>query len=402
MQFNYRIRLANTDREVSGRLEASDLAQAEAALRADGFQILSIKPRVSLSQLLTQRPAARLSRSQVLELTEQLGSLLDAGLPIDRALKLLRGTLPGESARHIVGELLLDIERGSTLAAAFERHGATFPGLYVNMVRAGEEGGILPLTLRRLIEFYERSIEFRNFLISSSIYPITLLLFGISAIAVLTLAVIPKFADVFDSMGQELPGSAAFLIGASSLLSQHGLELLAAGLILGLTAWAYGRTRPGQLWWHGLVLRLPLLGSLLLKANLSRACRTMGTLLQAGVPILKALHIVSRLSENIHVNQALGRLERGIRDGEGLAAPMRNDPFFPPLLSNLVSVGEETGDVGAMLIKVAEQYDADVRKAAKRLIALFEPTMIIIMGGLIGAIVLSMLSAIFSINDMGL
>jgi type II secretory pathway component PulF len=143
-----------------------------------------------------------------------------------------------------------------------------------------------------------------------------------------------------------------------------------------------------------------MLGGLILKANLSRACRTLGTLILAGVPILKSLHIVAQLSENTYVNQALARLERGIREGEGLAAPIRQDTFFPPLLSNLVTVGEETGDVGSMLVRVAEQYDADVRKTAKRFIALFEPLTIIVMGGLIGSIVLAMLTAIFSINDM--
>ncbi|MBV8466575.1 MAG: type II secretion system F family protein [Burkholderiales bacterium] len=397
-RFGYRIRLSG--QIVQGELEADSRDHAEGILREQGFDVVETTLKQGLFAQLKFAGSARVGRADVLEFTTQLATLLDAGLPIDRALKVLHRTLAGEAISDLTLSLLIDIEKGETLATAFGRHPEAFPNLYVNMVKAGEEGGILPLTLRRLIEYYERSIEFRNFLISSSIYPFTLLCFGVIALVVLAVAVIPKFAAVFEDMGRSLPASAAFLIGLSGFLRLHGLELLAALVVAVLSVWGYIRTEAGRHWWHRAQLRLPMVGELVLKANLSRACRTLGTLVLAGVPILKSLHIVAQLSENTMVNRALGRLERGIREGEGLAAPIRADAFFPPLLSNLVTVGEETGDVGTMLVKVAEQYDADVRKIAKRFIALFEPLTIIVMGGLIGAIVLSMLSAIFSINDM--
>lgn len=398
-QYAYRVRIG--EQTVSGLMEAPGTPQVESALRENGWEILQITEKKPLLEVLFTPRRSKAGMGDVLEFTSQLLTLLDAGLPIDRALKILINTLPSQSLTPIMQELLADIERGSTLHDAFSKHPQAFPRLYNNMVKAGEEGGILPVTLARLIDFYERSIEFRNFLISSSIYPAVLLVFSVSALIALTVMVIPKFAEVFDNMGKQLPPAAAFLIDTSHFLTDYGLQMLMGIVIAGFSFFMYTRQPAGKMWWHQLILRLPLLGDLLLKANLSRACRTLGTLLSAGVPILNALRIVSQLSENVQVNEALSRLERGIRDGEGLAAPMRMDRFFPPLLTNLVTVGEETGDIARMLMKVADQYDADVRKTAKRFVALFEPLMIVVMGGLIGAIVVSMLTAIFSLNEMG-
>lgn len=396
--FAYQVRINNQD--VSGVMEAPALAQAESILRDNGWEILRVHEKTALLAGLFAPRRSSVAMGDVLEFTSQLLTLLDAGLPIDRALKILINTLPNPNMSGILQELLADIERGSTLYDAFTKHPQAFPRLYVNMVKAGEEGGILPITLGRLIDFYERSIEFRSFLVSSSIYPLILLVFGIGALIALTVLVIPKFAEVFENMGRALPPAAAFLIGTSHFLTDYGIEIILGIATAGFAFYMYIRQPTGKLWWHQLLLRLPLLGNLLLKANLSRACRTLGTLLMAGVPILNALRIVSQLSDNLQVNEALSRLERGIRDGEGLAAPMRADRFFPPLLTNLVTVGEETGDIARMLMKVADQYDGDVRKTAKRFVALFEPIMIVVMGGLIGAIVVSMMTAIFSLNDM--
>ncbi len=385
---------------VKGSLEAESAERAEQLLRENGWELLSVSEKRPFLNM--QLGGSKAKMDDVLEFTAQLRTLTEAGLPLDRALKILMATLPNQSLRGVIRELLLDIEKGSPLAEAFAKHPSVFPRLYINMVKAGEEGGILPLTLARLIEFYERSIEFRNFLITSSIYPAALLVFGLSALVVLTVFVIPKFAEVFTNMGKDLPGAAAVLIGSSKFFTEHGIELLLAGVAAVALFNIYVRTPSGKMWWHSILLRMPIVGDLILKTNLSRACRTLGTLLGAGVPILKALQIVSQLSDNLPVNLALSRLERGIRDGEGLAGPMRTDRFFPPFMTNLVTVGEETGDIGIMLVKVADQYDNDVRKSAKRFVALFEPMMIVVMGGLIGAIVVSMLTAIFSINEMGM
>lgn len=270
------------------------------------------------------------------------------------------------------------------------------------MVRAGEEGGVLPVVMQRLVEFYTRSIEFRSFLVTSSIYPVLLFFFGVSALLGLTVFVLPKFGQIFTDMHQELPMAAAVLIGTGEFLKTYGLYILAV-IALALTGFAMAlRDEKWRERWQLLLLRMPVLGPLLLKIQLAHVCRTWGTLLASGVPILTGMRIVRELTEHIPLRRALDRLVRAVQEGKGVSGPVRADPFFPRLLGQLAAVGEESGALDAMLVKVADQYEKDIQKATRNLVALFEPMMILLMGGLIGTIVVSMLTAIFSINDMPL
>jgi type II secretory pathway component PulF len=400
-RFSYRA-LNPQGKTVTGTLEDSDAAAVSAQLRAGGMIPLHIGekdgPRRLAALPFIGQP--RVALGDVLEFTEQLGALLKAGLALDRALKILQGTLENPALQEVVRGIYLEVEKGQSLADAFSQYPRIFPRVYVNMIRAGEEGGILPLALERLIDFYERTLEFRNFLITSSIYPVLLFVFGIASLIVLTVVVIPKFGEIFNDMGQELPFAAAVLINTSNFLVAYGLPML-GGLALAVWAFlAYIRTAGGQVWWHGLVLRAPVAGKLILKIQLSRLCRTLGTLLGSGVPILTSIHIIQGLTDNIPLKRAVDRLQQSIKEGQGVARPLRADGFFPPLLGHLATVGEETGSLDKMLLKVADQYDTDIRKATKGFISIFEPAMIVAMGGLIGAIVVSMLTAIFSINDL--
>jgi type II secretory pathway component PulF len=400
-RFSYRA-LNPQGKTVTGTLEDSDAAAVSAQLRSGGLIPLHIgekdAPRRLAALPFIGQP--RVALGDVLEFTEQLGALLKAGLALDRALKILQGTLENLALQEVVRGIYLEVEKGQSLADAFSQYPRIFPRVYVNMIRAGEEGGILPLALERLIDFYERTLEFRNFLITSSIYPVLLFVFGIASLIVLTVVVIPKFGEIFNDMGQELPFAAAVLINTSNFLVAYGLPML-GGLALAVWAFlAYIRTAGGQVWWHGLVLRAPVAGKLILKIQLSRLCRTLGTLLGSGVPILTSIHIIQGLTDNIPLKRAVDRLQQSIKEGQGVARPLRADSFFPPLLGHLATVGEETGSLDKMLLKVADQYDTDIRKATKGFISIFEPAMIVAMGGLIGAIVVSMLTAIFSINDL--
>lgn len=338
----------------------------------------------------------------VLGMTEQLLTLLDAGLPLDRALHICQGSIEQAYFRTVMQEVVLDVEKGNTLADSFQRHPKVFPRLYVNMVRAGEEGGVLPVVMQRLVEFYTRSLEFRSFLITSSIYPVLLFLFGVSALLGLTIFVLPKFGQIFSDMNQPLPLPAMVLIGTGEFLKKYGVPILVF-LTLGVFTFAYALR--DDVWkerWQLVLLRLPILGPLLLKIQLAHVCRTWGTLLASGVPILTGMRIVRELTEHIPLQKALDRLVRAVQEGRGVSAPVRADPFFPKLLGQLTTVGEESGALDSMLIKIADQYEKDIQKATRNLVALFEPVMILVMGGLIGMIVISMLGAIFSINDMPL
>ncbi len=349
---------------------------------------------------------SRWSRSvgikHVLAMTEQLLTLQEAGLPLDRALHICLGSIDHAYFRRVMQLVLVDVEKGNTLADAFAKTPAVFPRLYINMIRAGEEGGVLPVVMKRLIEFYTRSIEFRSFLVTSSIYPALLFTFGVCALLGLTVFVLPKFGQIFADMNQALPLPAAVLIGVGDFLKTFGAYIFAFFVLLGI---GFSYAIKDIYWrekWQRLLLRMPLLGSLLLKIKLANVCRTWGTLLSSGVPILTGMRIVRELSDNIPLMQALDRLVLAVQEGRGVSGPVLADPFFPRLLGQLATVGEESGSLDKMLIKVADQYEKDIQKATRNLVALFEPAMILVMGGLIGAVVVSMLTAIFSINDMPL
>lgn len=352
--------------------------------------------------LTSWRVGRRVGIKQVLAMTEQLLTLLDAGLPLDRALHISQGSVDHLRFQTIMQHVVVDVEKGNTLADAFMRHPDVFPRLYVNMVRAGEEGGVLPVVMKRLVEFYTRSLEFRSFLLTSSIYPLLLLVFGLSALLGLTVFVLPKFGQIFSDMNQALPLPAAVLIGIGEFLKAYGLPiLLASGA--GILVCAYLlRDERWRERWQRVLMRLPILGSLLLKIQLSHVCRTWGTLLSSGVPILTGMRIVRELTDHIPLRKSLDRLIRALQEGRGVAEPVRSDPLFPRLLGQLATIGEESGALDSMLIKIADHYEKDIQKATRSLVALFEPVMILVMGGLIGGIVISMLSAIFSINDMPL
>lgn len=388
-------------RKVSGVLDENDAGKVRATLEGYGLTPVKITDAAAGGFSLPSL-GGRVSMKQVLEFTDQLNSLLNAGLPLDRALQVLMGTLENPAMLDVVKGIYLEVEKGSSLADAFSQYPKVFPRIFVNMIRAGEEGGILPVVLGRLIEFYERTLEFRSFLITSSVYPVLLFFFGMGAIVVLTVVVIPKFGQIFSDMGQKLPTAAALLVGVSDFLVHYGLFLLGGIALVGGLFYYATRGPQGQRWLDQTILGIPILGRLVLRIQLARVTRTLGTLLASGVPILTSIRIVQGLTDNIPLKDALERLMQAVREGKGVAQPLRADRFFPPLLGHLATVGEESGSLDRMLLKVADQYDSEVRKITKTFVSLFEPLMIIGMGGLIGLMVVSMLTAIFSINDLPL
>ena len=344
----------------------------------------------------------RVGIKHVVAMSEQLLTLIEAGLPLDRALHISLGSLSHERFKRVMEMVVIEVEKGSTLADAFAKTPNVFPRLYINMIRAGEEGGVLPLVIRRLVEFYTRSIEFRSFLITSSIYPAVLFVFGVSALLGLTVFVLPKFGQIFADMNQTLPLPAAILISAGEFLQSNGLYIL-CGTALLVLVFLQALRKPYWLEiWQRILLRTPLVGNLILKIQLANVCRTWGTLMASGVPILTGMRIVRELSNNLPLAKALDRVVHAVQEGKGVAAPILADPFFPRLLGQLATVGEESGALDKMLLKVADQYENDIQKATRNLVSIFEPVMILVMGGLIGTVVVSMLSAIFSINDMPL
>jgi general secretion pathway protein F len=342
----------------------------------------------------------RISRREVMTFTHQLATLVDAGLPIDRALAILTDLQEGPKFKNVLLGLRRSVQSGASLADALGKHPSLFNRLYINMVKAGEAGGVLELIFTRLAEFLERAQEMRDHVISAMLYPVILISIGGIAVLILVAVVIPKFETIFKSLGESLPLSTAILVQVSNFVRYYwyiGAGILAAAL-LSFRTWV--RTPGGRKSWDGLKLKLPVFGDLIRKIEIARFSRTMGTLVNSGVPILQALSIVKETLTNDVISGALISVYGGIKEGEGISGPLREAKVFPPLAIHMIKVGEETGRLEAMLEKVAEAYEYEVRSTIKRLLALLEPLMIVLMGCLVGFIVASIMQAIFQFSTM--
>ena len=337
---------------------------------------------------------------QLLQFTQELSTLLGAGLPLDRSLSILGNLVEGEEFKKIMRLLLEGVRAGKSLAGAMGEHADVFPKLYVNMVRAGESGGILEGVLRFLGEYLERSLALKEDIRSALIYPVFLAAAAGISLVILFVYVIPRFAVIFQDVGQALPWITKAVMNFSYALTEYGWVILLLAIV-GIVGGAfYLRSPEGRLEWDRFCLRAWLLGDLVRKFEMARFGRTLSALLKGGVPLLEALGTVQGVVGNRLVARAIGQVQVRVREGKGMAKPLADTGLFPDLALNMIAVGEETGKLEAMLGNVAEHYDQEVKRTAKRLTSLLEPALILGMGLVIGVVVISMLLAIFSINDL--
>ncbi|RMG04003.1 MAG: type II secretion system protein GspF [Nitrospirae bacterium] len=337
-------------------------------------------------------------KPDMLLFTTELSALLSAGLPLDRSLNILSTITEQKSMRAVIEGILKSIREGSSFSEALGQHPEVFPRIYVNMVRAGESGGVLDLVLDKLVEFLETTRQLRENIISAMIYPIILILTGGISLIVLFTYVIPKFARIFEDLGQAIPLPTQMLISFSGFISSWGWLIL---LVMVLTVYLfrrYTRSPEGRRRWDG--YKLKLLGDIIVRLETSRFCRTLGTLLKSGVPLLQALSNVREIITNTVFREAIDQLVTGAREGKGIATPIEKTGIFPPLALSMIRVGEETGQLDEMLLRVADTYEKSLRASVRRFISLLEPALILIMGLVIGFIVISILLAIFSINEL--
>ena len=334
--------------------------------------------------------------------SRQLAVLLEAGIPLDHALGIAGEVAEDPEFRGVIARVRRSVEEGSALADAFARHPRTFNELYVSMVRAGEAGGALDQILKRLAEFLEEWQRIRDVVVSALLYPAFLSAFAAGAVTLLVVFVVPRFAGVFGDLGARLPAPTRVLLAVSDFLRRGWWAIGAGLLVLGGALASAARTPRWRAWWDRTVLTLPLAGDLAVKIQVSRFARVFGTLIASGVPILRALEIVTGTLTNSVFSGSLARVQTGLKEGQGVAEPLRRAGVFPPLFLHMVTVGEETGRLEEMMLTVAATYDRDVETAARRLLSLLEPIIILLMGVVIGAIILSILWAIFSVNQMAL
>lgn len=394
-------------RTIDGVMEALDSQAVIDRLHREAYFPVRVEaaedrprlPGLGLSVGAPQRVPAR----DLLAFTQQLSTLVDAGIPLDRALTILADLAMSPRLRQIVQDVAQSVQTGSTLADALSRHHPRpFSRLYINTVRAGEKGGALEVALRRLVEHLEATRELRDALTSAMFYPALLFGVGVSAVIFLMTFVLPRFAVIFRDLNQELPWPTQVLLTISEGLVAYWWVL---GLIVlaGLLSWQLlTRSEAGRLAVDGWLLGLPALGDLLRKVEVGRFARTLGTLLHAGVPLLNALGVAREVAANRVLALALGTVQEGAKRGDGLARPMGESGAFPTLCVHMVRIGEETGRLEEMLGRVASTYEGEIRVALRRFIALLEPTIIIVLGLVVLGIVVSILLAILSINELPL
>jgi general secretion pathway protein F len=339
-------------------------------------------------------------RKDVLLFTQELSTLLTSSVPLDRALSITAELTERPSFRFIVLDILRVLKGGRSLADSLGTHPDYFSDLYLNMVRAGEASGSLAVIFERLAEFERSRDDLRNYIISSMIYPALLACVGVGSVTILLEFVVPRFATIFNGSSMKIPTPTLIMLEASRLVNTYGWMVASALIAAFIGFRAYIGTVAGRLWWDRARLKLPLLGDALLKAETSRFARAMSTLIGNSVPLVQSLGIAAATLNNRSLSGALAGVALGVKRGEGIAAPMRKAGVFPPLVGHLLTVGEETGRLDSMFNRMADIYENDTRASIKRFTAVFEPVVILVMGIIVGALILSMLLAITSINDV--
>ncbi|MCJ7592896.1 MAG: type II secretion system F family protein [Woeseiaceae bacterium] len=370
------------------------------ALNQIPIRIDAAKAEKTQRKLGFRKSRRAITEQQVADITRELATLLRAGMPLDRAL----GILASLSADEPIGEVLADVresvKHGRSLAESIEAHPRVFNNFYTNLLRAAETGGALETVLERLADHLDKNIEIKNAVKSALVYPIVLVGVAVISIFILLGYVVPQFTEMFENVGQALPLSTRITIGTGEFLRDWGW-LLAVMLALAVLLVQRQLRDPHQaLAWHRRVLKTPVAGELVLKIEVARFARTLATLLQNGIPLLKALTIVRNTMSNRVLANGLDRVASGLREGQSLADPLAKLTQFPAFAVHMIKVGEESGNLSEILLQVASTYDRDTQVTLKRALALLEPVLILVLGAIIAAVIISILVAILGINEL--
>jgi len=338
-----------------------------------------------------------IGRKTIAIFTRQFSVMIDAGLPLVQCLEILGTQQDNRTFQKILFQVRQDVESGATLADALKKHPAAFDNLYCNMVAAGEAGGILDTILQRLSQYIEKIVKLRSAVRSAMVYPTAVILIAIGVVWIILWKVIPTFATLFEGLGASLPLPTRITIAASKFIGAWWWMIFIA-IGLGVYALArYHKTYRGRRVLDGLMLKVPVLGMVLKKIAVARFCRTLGTLVASGVPILEGLEITARTSGNAVVEDAIMATRKSVEEGKTIAEPLKGTDVFPPMVVQMIAVGEQTGALETMLNKIADFYEDEVDEATANMLALLEPVMIMFLGVVIGGIVISMYLPMFDL-----
>jgi len=419
-RFNY-VALDTRGQEATGLVEAPSSNAAISQLRQAGYFPTSVieeaisspdgqegrdraakmarttKPRAKKGIVLFQRKKVK---SKILMIfTRQLATLIDSGLPLLRSLNVLSKQERDKVLKNTINKIADSVQSGSTFSDALALHPRIFNDLYVNMVKAGEVGGVLELVLTRLSEFQEKAAKIKNKVVAAMVYPGIVMTMAVCIMGFLLVFIVPKFEVIFhDLLGDKpLPPVTRFVIGASDSLKNHGLVVLGV-IVVAVTLYKFiGRTRRGRLVIDSFKLRMPLFGNLNRKTAISRFARTLGTLVTSGVPILQALNITRETAGNAAIARAISQVHDSVKEGESIVQPLEASRVFPAMVVSMVDVGEETGKLPEMLLKIADVYDDEVDNAVAALTSILEPIMIVFLAFVVGTIVLALFTPLISI-----
>ena len=334
--------------------------------------------------------------------TRQLATLVDAGLPLLRGLRVLEKQERSSALKEIIGQLAASVEGGSTFSEALAQHPKVFNRLFVNMVKAGELGGVLEVVLKRLAEFSEKAQKIKGKVKAALFYPVAVLVVAVGIMILLMTMVVPKFKEVFSGMGFPLPGFTVFVLNVSDLIRNNILGTMGAMAAVVVVFMLFIKTKFGRHVWDKFKLIMPAIGPVISKVAISRFTRTLGTLVSSGVPILQALTIVKETAGNVIIANAVVKIHESVKEGETITAPLEASRVFPPMVVSMVDVGEQTGALPEMLLRIADNYDEEVDNAVAGMTSLLEPIMIVLLALIVGSIVIAMfMPLIYMIQHIG-
>lgn len=392
-----------------GKAPGGEIQSGELALPNREEVIRHLRRKRIMIQLIREKPKSegfslslrkKVATNDLAIFTRQFATMVNAGLPLVQCLEILASQTEKPKFQEIQKQVMFDVESGSTLAEALSRHPDAFDHLFVNMVEAGETGGILDTILLRLATYIEKAESLRRKVKSAMTYPGVVGGVALATMTFMLVFIIPSFAAVFDDFGGELPGPTKVVMGLSTLVQGYwwAMALLVGGVVFGLKRWY--KTDNGRFLIDRTILRIPIFGSVVQKASIARFSRTLGTLIGSGVPILTALEITSRTAGNRVIELEVMETRGSIREGETIAAPLKGSECFPPMVVQMIAVGEETGALDKMLEKIAVFYDDEVNTAVETLTSVIEPIMIVVMGVMVGGMVISMYLPLFKLAQV--
>lgn len=401
--FNYSVR-DRSGRMVSGQLAGDSAAVVAQRLRAMGYAPISVDEAGTGLQTEINIPGfgKRVKLKELAIVSRQFATMINSGLSLMRALTILTEQTENKELARVLGEVRNEVESGSALSAAMGKHPKIFPPLMINMIRAGEIGGFLDSVLLQIAENYEAEVKLRSKIKSAMTYPVVVACIAVIALIVMLTFVVPQFANIFSTLGSSLPAPTQMLVDIS-----HGMKFIVPLLIVGTIAVAVIWRRIKHLESvrakvDPIKLRLPIFGMLFRKVAIARFARNFGAMIRSGVPILQALDIVAETTGNYPLTLAIRDIQGSVRQGESLTKPLSQHDIFPPMVSQMMAVGEDTGALDTMLTKIADFYDQEVEATAESLTALIEPLMIAVLGGLVGGMIICLYLPIFDVyNHIG-